>query len=70
MEKLELEDAYNKRIFEEAFKIFTTTTKTSDGYMVQCNKGFWGVTARSKQKAEHEAKHYFAQHYRYGEYFE
>ena len=53
---------------EEAYKIWTSTRKTKNGYTVKCKKGLWRVDAPSKRKAEQEARHYFAQYFTDGEY--
>lgn len=40
-----------------------------DGSMeVNCKRGLWGVFGSNKDRVEREAKHYWAQYYRDGEY--
>ena len=51
-----------------AFEENTTIKKSDHGYKVDCKKGFWGVSAPTKEAALSEARYYFMQYYRDGEY--
>ncbi len=53
---------------DEAFKKFTEHKKVGGRHEIDCTKGLWGVSAPSKDEAMTEAKHYFWQYYRDGEY--
>lgn len=53
---------------DDAFKKNTTYRKTKFGHQISCNKGLWGVCAPTKEQAEREARHYFAQYFDDGEY--
>jgi len=52
------------------FEKYTKRKRTKLGYSIECVKGLWGVTAPNVATAEREAKHYFIQYYRDGEYNE
>jgi len=53
---------------DDGFKRFTKHTKDECGFCVNCVLGLWGVSAPTKEQAENEARHYFAQYWSDGEY--
>lgn len=53
----------------ESFEKNTKYKVTKDGrHEVNCNKGLFGVSAPTKEQAMKEARHYFIQYFKDGEY--
>ena len=52
----------------DVFEDNVLRTENIDGYEIRCVLGLWGVYAATKEDAEREARHYFAQYYSDGEY--
>lgn len=55
------------RLIDE-FNQCTFVRKIKDRYEVRCQKGLWAVDAPTKEEAESEALHYFAQYRADGKY--
>ena len=55
----EADEAWTKQVF---------LIKTKTGYSARCKKGMWRVDAPTKEQAEKEGRHYFAQYFMDGEY--
>lgn len=53
---------------DAAFKANTTITKNKYGWNVDCNKGNFGVSCKSKKQCLSEARWYFLQYLCDGEY--
>jgi hypothetical protein len=53
---------------KRAYEDNTIRGKRGGRFTIQCKKGLWGVEAPNEQEAEREAKYYFFQYYRDGEY--
>ena len=54
----------------EEYKKHTKTVKSGSGYAAKCKKGLWRVDAPTKEEADREGMHYFAQYWADGEYDE
>ena len=59
-------------LIDEDFKKHTKHHVSADGtqYSIDCKKGLWGVSAPTQEAALNEARHYFRQYWRDGEYSE
>ena len=44
--------------------------RSDEGKTIDCKKGLWGITSYSPESAEREARHYWIQYFRDGEYNE
>ena len=53
---------------DAAYRKWTVRGKTKHGYSIRCKKGLWAVAGPTKEIAERDAKHYFAQYFCDGEY--
>jgi len=53
---------------DASFKANTTITQNKHGWNIDCNKGLWGVSCKSKKACMTEARHYFVQYFLDGEY--
>jgi len=53
---------------DDEFHKYTYKHKEGDRFCINCKKGFWGVSAPTKEEATREAKHYFVQYWMDGEY--
>jgi hypothetical protein len=60
------EEEINK--IQAAFDKNVTIKKTKHGYSSRCNKGLFGVDAKSLDAVKKESMHYFMQYYRDSEY--
>jgi len=43
-------------------------TRSKDGRSIDCKLGLWGVVSHDKDSLERNARHYWIQYYRDGEY--
>jgi len=53
---------------EEEFKKNTTYREIGGVHYFRCKKGLWSASGGQKDFVEKEAKHYFIQYYKDGEY--
>jgi len=52
----------------KSFDQNTISKQRGGRFAIDCKKGLWGVEAATEQEAIQEARHYFIQYYRDGEY--
>lgn len=51
------------------FEKCTVTKKDGDRFTIRCRLNFWSVSAKTLEQALNEARHYFYQYRKDGEYY-
>lgn len=59
----------SKKKYDHYYELCIERCLMKDGTIeIHCKLGLWGVSGINKDRVEREAKHYWAQYYRDGEY--